>query len=387
MLFNEPHNRPGTPSRHRHWILVLAMIGAGSLRAQPMPANHAGHQATTTAPGDASLPAQVEALKAKVAQLDEALRRTGATTAPTTAPTASAGGMAGMAGMSGAAPMPAAAPPAGGAMAGMAPMPSGGAMPAAGGMPGMSGNGGMGDMMQMMGGMMQQMGGMMKMDGMAPKPGGGMAGGMSGGMGGEMAGMGMGMSGGAMPGASPPTGAMQGMPMPPKPPMQNMPAGMASMKGMDGMMGMPPAAAMANSAALPGFPGASHIYHIGADEFFLNHDQHITLTTQQRTALTMAKEKSLMDKASAERGIAQAEQDLWQLTSADQPEAAKIEAKIAEIGKLRGDERMNFIRAVGEAAKLLSPEQIKQLLGQLPPAMPQPAAPMAPGMSGGMGHM
>ena len=349
----------------------MTLVGAGSLLAQPMPADHAahaGHAATTTAPADASLPQQVEALKAKVAQLDEALRRAGATTAPT----AAAGGMAGM---PAAAPMPAATPPAAGAMSGMAPMPSGGAMPAtAGGMAGMGGNGGMGDMMQMMGGMMQQMGGMMKMDG----------------MGGEMAGMGMGMSGtsgGAMPGAAPPAG-MQGMAMPPKPPMQNMPPTMGSgMMEMKGMMGMPPVAAMASSAALPGFPGASHLYHIGADEFFLNHDQHITLTTPQRTALTMAKEKSALDKASAERGIAQAEQDLWQLTSADQPDAAKVEAKIQEIGKLRGDERMNFIRAVGEAAKLLSSDQIKQLLGQLPPAMPQPAAPMAPGMSGGMGHM
>jgi Spy/CpxP family protein refolding chaperone len=244
----------------------------------------------------------------------------------------------------------------------------------------MNGNGGMGDMMQMMGGMMQQMGGMMKKDGMAPKP--------AGGIGGEMAGMDMGRSGGAMPGGAPPAGPMRGMPMPPKPLMQNMPPTMSSgIMEKGGMMGMPPSAAMANSAALPGFPGASHLYHTGANEFFLDHDQHIALTTQQRTALTMAKEKSLMDKASAERGIAQAEQDLWQLTSADQPDAAKIEAKIQEIEKLRGDERMTFIRAIGEAARLLSPEQIKQLLGQLPPAMPQPAAPLAPGKSGGMGPM
>ena len=90
--------------------------------------------------------------------------------------------------------------------------------------------------------------------------------------------------------------------------------------------------------------------------------------------------------------MAQAEQELWQLTAADQPDAAKVEAKIREIEKLRGDERLNFIRAVGEAARLLTPEQTKQLLGQLPPAMPQPAAsPAAPGMGGagggGMGHM
>ena len=72
----------------------------------------------------------------------------------------------------------------------------------------------------------------------------------------------------------------------------------------------------------------------------------------------------------------QAEQDLWTLTAADQPDAAKIEGKIAEIGKLRGDERLGFIRAVGEASKLLTDEQRKILTGFAPPA--PAAAPMAP---------
>ena len=67
------------------------------------------------------------------------------------------------------------------------------------------------------------------------------------------------------------------------------------------------------------------------------------------------------------------------LTAADQPDAAKIEAKLAAIGKLRGDERLAFIRAVGDASKILTDEQRKILTGFAPPA---PAAPMAGGMKG-----
>ena len=54
---------------------------------------------------------------------------------------------------------------------------------------------------------------------------------------------------------------------------------------------------------------------------------------------------------------------MWQLTAADSPDETKIEAKTREIEKLRGDQRLAFIRAVGEAAKVLTPEQQQVLLG------------------------
>ena len=116
-------------------------------------------------------------------------------------------------------------------------------------------------------------------------------------------------------------------------------------------------------SVLPGFPGASHLYHIGATDFFLDHPQHIALTTEQQAALNKAKEQALLAKSTADRAIEQADQELWTLTAADQPDAAKIEAKITEIEKLRGDERLAFIRAVGEASKLLTDEQRKILTG------------------------
>ena len=77
------------------------------------------------------------------------------------------------------------------------------------------------------------------------------------------------------------------------------------------------------------------------------------------------------------------------LTAADQPDAAKIEAKIRENEEICGDERLAFIRAVGAASKLLTNEQRKSLTGFAPPA--PAAAPMAaPGAAmpaGGMPDM
>ncbi len=120
------------------------------------------------------------------------------------------------------------------------------------------------------------------------------------------------------------------------------------------------------SSALPGFAGASHIYHIGATSFFLDHSEHITLTQEQQLKLNKIKEKTLLEQATFERSIAQAEQELWVLTGSDKPDATKIEAKIRDIEKQSGEKRIAFIRAVGEAAKVLTDEQRKALVGTLP---------------------
>ena len=203
--------------------------------------------------------------------------------------------------------------------------------PAMGGMPAPGAAMGMQDMMKMqMGNMMENMQSMMKM------------------MEGMMA---MGGTGTSMKGMAPAPGGAGAMPM----------------EGMDGMeMGMGPQPAMTGgtmTSSLPGFPGASHLYHLGASGFFLDHPAHVTLTAEQQKAINAVKEKALLEKASAIRKVEQAEQELWELTSADSPDADKIEAKVREVEKLRADQRLAFIRAVGQAAQLLTDEQRKALAG------------------------
>lgn len=184
-------------------------------------------------------------------------------------------------------------------------------------------------------GMGKGMGMMSGMGNMSSQGMGGMSGQGMGGMSGQgMGGMGMGMMGG------------KGMSM------------MGKMQGM-GQMQMP--------SALPGFAGASHIYHIGASSFFLDHPQHITLTPDQQIKLNQIKEKTLLGQATSDRWVSQGEQELWVLTSSDAPKAAEIEAKIREIEKVNGDKRIAYIQAVGEAARVLTDEQRKALVGHLPP--------------------
>ena len=203
------------------------------------------------------------------------------------------------------------------------------------------------------------------MPGMASMPGGSSAGGMGMmemdkmrmGMGGMKGGGGM----GAMQGMGDPGGAMGMMDMDMMK-MMGMKKGMEMMGMMGGMQGMN------MPSALPGFPGASHLYHIGATGFFLDHPEHITLTTEQQTALNTTKERAALAKNTSDREMAQAEQELWELTSSGQPDISKIEAKVREIEKLRVDARLAFIRSVGEAAKILTDEQRKVLVGQSHPA-------------------
>lgn len=218
-------------------------------------------------------------------------------------------------------------------------MGEGGMSPMGGGMKGMKSGGGMsrGMGMQRMGSD-GGMGGMGRGD-MQRMQGGGMGGGMAmpnDGSGGGGMGMGMGM--------------------------------MGSMKGMSGGMagdvsGASGGSGMAMNSALPGFAGASHLYHTGATGFFLDHGEHIGLTTEQVASLNRIREKNLLARNTAGREIEQTEQELWELTAADEPDAKLIEEKVREIERLRGDQRLSFIRAVGEAAQVLTAEQRQTLLG------------------------
>ena len=173
-------------------------------------------------------------------------------------------------------------------------------------------------------------------------------------------------AGGATPSGAPPSG--MSAPMADTPAAGSMGRARGSMQAQRGTSNMPP------TSRLPGFPGGSHLYHVGASGFFLDHPQHITLSTAQQTALNRIKEKALLDRANSTRRIEEAEQELWTLTAADAPDGAKIEAKVRVVEKLGGDQRLAVIRAVGEAAKVLTPEQQAALLGTKPPMGSTPAA-------------
>lgn len=180
---------------------------------------------------------------------------------------------------------------------------------------------------------------------------------------------GMGSMGGAM--------GMDGRMSPSMGKGMGMDGGMSMRMGMGGMtdmMGMAPKAkgsdgstvAMGMPTSLPGFPGASHIYHIGATDFFLDHAEHIELTVDQRTALSTKKRDTLLEQAEIDRLIEAREEALWSLTSAATPDIERIEQEVRAIERLRADKRLSFIRAVGEAAQFLTDNQRQTLAGTRP---------------------
>jgi hypothetical protein len=107
----------------------------------------------------------------------------------------------------------------------------------------------------------------------------------------------------------------------------------------------------------------SRLFHVGATDFFLDHAQHLTLSTEQQKRLNQIKEQALLDKASANRKIQEAEQQLWKSSAADRPDAEEIETKVRQVEKLRADQRIGFIRAVDQAARVLTEEQRQAVLG------------------------
>lgn len=135
-------------------------------------------------------------------------------------------------------------------------------------------------------------------------------------------------------------------------------------KGANSLAGM---GELKMTSSQPGSPGVSRLYHIGATEFFLNHSEHVTLTTKQQAALNHLKQKAQLSKFTAQRKIEEAEQELWELTGGEELDAAQIQATVRAIEKLRGEQRIAFILSVGEAAKVLTDEQRQMLLGTVKP--------------------
>jgi hypothetical protein len=165
------------------------------------------------------------------------------------------------------------------------------------------------------------------------------------------------------------------------PPMNMKGSSGGASTGMSRMLGQPPMmGAPAPKSDLPAALGAPHIYHIGAETFFVDQASAIGLTSQQQSKLAALKESATLSYATTQRKIDQAEQDLWVLTSAEKPDSGKIEAKIGEITRLGGQQRMDFLRTVGEAVAVLNDVQRKAVVSQ--------SGPMQPGSpAGGSGSM
>lgn len=146
-------------------------------------------------------------------------------------------------------------------------------------------------------------------------------------------------------------------------PMMGAMMGMMKHSGMgSGGMRRGQMAVVIAHSAVPGIPGASHLYHIGAKGFFLNHAERIDLSDEQRQELNRIRERAVLDRAKRRAEIKSMELDVWQLTGLDKPNMSDIEAKIRSLEKARSDTRLNYLREVERAVNVLTEQQRKLLL-------------------------
>lgn len=141
-----------------------------------------------------------------------------------------------------------------------------------------------------------------------------------------------------------------------------LPADAASVRATSPMMrvlGTAPALT-STSQQLPHAGAAPHLFHLGAESFFLDHEE-LALTSEQRTMLSAIRETAVLGYATSQRKIDQAEQELWSITSAEHPSAGRVETKLAEIARLSARQRMDYILAIGQAVAHLTEAQHEML--------------------------
>ena len=117
------------------------------------------------------------------------------------------------------------------------------------------------------------------------------------------------------------------------------------------------------SSAVSGSPGVSHLYHVGAKDFFLDQQHIVTLSNEQQTALQRIKSQAFAISTDARRQMRDGERELWKVTSADHPNTGAIEQKVRNIERERFVLRRSFIRLVGEAALVLTAQQRSAIIG------------------------
>ncbi len=76
----------------------------------------------------------------------------------------------------------------------------------------------------------------------------------------------------------------------------------------------------------------------------------------------MIKMNAERNKMASQMRIDRQQQDLWQLTSASQPNLPEIDQKVVEISKLKMEQQMSFIHSVSDATNVLTPQQREAIM-------------------------
>lgn len=100
--------------------------------------------------------------------------------------------------------------------------------------------------------------------------------------------------------------------------------------------------------------------------FMLSNQDKLQLSASQVQTLEKLRNDFRRQSIRLDADLKVAEMDLAQLLDADSADMTKVESKVREVEKLKGDLRLARLRAIEEGKRTLSPEQrtkLKELLG------------------------
>lgn len=105
----------------------------------------------------------------------------------------------------------------------------------------------------------------------------------------------------------------------------------------------------------------------------LSHRDELGLSPAQVQALERLRMEYQREAIKKDADLRVAEMDLATLLKADAVDLAKVESKVREVERARGDLRLARIRAIEQARAQLSPDQRAKLSAMLNDRAPQPA--------------
>tara|TARA_R110002167_G_scaffold25986_5_gene89665 strand:+ start:588 stop:1433 length:846 start_codon:yes stop_codon:yes gene_type:complete len=134
------------------------------------------------------------------------------------------------------------------------------------------------------------------------------------------------------------------------------------MMGNGSMMGSKPkpdnqVMSVSSIGTLPGYKDVPHLYHLGEEDFFLNYQEKLNLSSDQISQLEVVKNKWEIFQSEKVLEREKLEEKLWQLTSSGIPDFNQIQKNISQVEVINTKLRMSFIKQVGNAVKVLHPKQ------------------------------
>lgn len=110
-------------------------------------------------------------------------------------------------------------------------------------------------------------------------------------------------------------------------------------------------------------PEASHLLHLGVPRFFTDYRRRLGLSDEQLETLRQSQRTALAKWTEHQSAIDAFEVRVWVLTGDPDYEERELEKVLASMTETRGAQRMAYIRAVRDAARVLTPEQRLLLTG------------------------